>query len=260
MHISKKLFRFAAATAFVMTVGSASAQDAMKLKIGTEGAYPPFNNLTADGKLVGFDIDIANALCAQMKADCELVTQDWDGIIPALQAGKFDAIIASMSITEERKQQVSFTNKYYTTPLALAALKDSDLTSTEPAALDGKTVGAQAGTTQSIYADEHYAKAGAEVKSYPTQEEAVQDLMNGRLDAVISDKFVLVDWMKASSNDCCKMIGDVKGTETEAGIAVRKEDEELRQKLNGAIDAIVSDGTYAKIVAKYFDFDIYGSD
>lgn len=84
MQISKKLVRFAAAAAFALTVGSASAQDAMKLKIGTEGAYPPFNNLTADGKLVGFDIDIANALCAQMKADCELVTQDWDGIIPAL--------------------------------------------------------------------------------------------------------------------------------------------------------------------------------
>lgn len=260
MPISTKLATAVAAATLALIMGSASAQETMKLKIGTEGAYPPFNTLTADGKLVGFDIDIANALCAQMKAECELVTQDWDGIIPALQAGKFDAIIASMSITEERKQQVAFTNKYYTTPLAVVALKDSDLASTEPEALAGKTVGAQAGTTQIIYADEHYAKAGAEAKSYPTQEEAVQDLMNGRLDAVISDKFVLVEWMKTAGNECCKMVGDVKGTETEAGIAVRKEDEELRQKLNGAIDAIVADGTYAKIVGKYFDFDIYGND
>ncbi len=260
MPISTKLVTAVAAATLALIMGSASAQETMKLKIGTEGAYPPFNTLTADGKLVGFDIDIANALCAQMKAECELVTQDWDGIIPALQAGKFDAIIASMSITEERKQQVAFTNKYYTTPLAVVALKDSDLASTEPEALAGKTVGAQAGTTQSIYADEHYAKAGAEAKSYPTQEEAVQDLMNGRLDAVISDKFVLVEWMKTAGNECCKMVGDVKGTETEAGIAVRKEDEELRQKLNSAIDAIVADGTYAKIVGKYFDFDIYGND
>ncbi|TIL79413.1 MAG: transporter substrate-binding domain-containing protein, partial [Mesorhizobium sp.] len=122
-----------------MSVGSLSAQAQEKLKIATEGAYPPFNTITADGKLVGFDIDITNALCAQMKVECELVTQDWDGMIPALQAKKFDAIIASMSITEERKKQVSFTNKYYTTPLSLVALKDSDIASTEPAALAGKT-------------------------------------------------------------------------------------------------------------------------
>ncbi|GLS29268.1 polar amino acid transport system substrate-binding protein [Mesorhizobium albiziae] len=261
MSISTKLVRLAAVTATVLALGAGSAfAQATKIKIGTEGAYPPFNTLTADGKLEGFDIDIANALCAQLKAECELVTQDWDGIIPALQAGKYDAIIASMSITEERKEKVDFTNKYYTTPLSVVALKDSALTATEPEALAGKTVGAQAGTTQSIYADEHYAKAGAEVKSYPTQEEAVQDLINGRLDAVISDKFVLVEWMKNAGKDCCKMIGDVKGTETEAGIAVRKGDDALREKLNGAIDAIVADGTYGKIVAKYFDFDIYGND
>lgn len=258
MRISKRIAGAFTATALVLTIGSAVAQETTKLKIGTEGAYPPFNNLTADGQLVGFDVDIANALCEQMKAECELITQDWDGIIPALQAGKFDAIVASMTITDERKQQVSFTNKYYTTPLALIAPLDTDLTSAEPAALAGKTVGAQASTTQSIYADDFYAKAGADVKQYPTQDEAVSDLANGRLDAVVADKFVLVDWMKTTGKDCCKMVGDIKGTDAEAGIAVRKEDEELRQKLNAAIDAIVADGTYGKIVAKYFDFDIYG--
>lgn len=254
MNISRWLACAVVAAAVTTAAGTASAET---IKIGTEGAYPPFNSLTADGKLEGFDIDIANALCAQMKAECEFVVQDWDGIIPALQAGKFDAIVASMSITEERKKQVAFTNKYYTTPLAVVALKDSDLTSTEPAAMAGKTVGAQASTTQSIYAQDFYTPAGADVKQYPTQEEAVQDMLNGRLDAIISDKFVLTDWMKTTANDCCKLIGDVAGTETETGIAVRLGDDALREKLNAAIDAIVADGTYKTIQAKYFDFDIY---
>ncbi|ODT08920.1 MAG: amino acid ABC transporter [Mesorhizobium sp. SCN 65-20] len=258
MQIARK-FAFSAAVAALMAVaGAASAQEGGKLKLGTEGAYPPFNSVTADGKLVGFDVEIGNALCAQMKVECEWVTQDWDGIIPALQGGKFDALIASMTITEERAQQVDFTNKYYTTPLALIAPKDSALTSPEPDALKGKTVGAQASTTQSIYAEDHYAKAGADVKLYPTQDEAMADLTNGRLDAVVSDKFVLVDWMKTTGQDCCKLIGDLKGTESLTGIAVRKGDP-LREKLNAAIDAIVKDGTYAKINAKYFDFDIYGA-
>lgn len=256
MQITRKFACAASLAALLLTLGGALAQE--KLKIGTEGAYPPFNTVTADGKLAGFDVDIANALCAQMKVECEIVAQDWDGIIPALQGRKFDAIVASMTITDERKQQVDFTNKYYTTPLALIAPKDSALTSAEPDALKGKTVGAQASTTQSIYAEDHYAKAGAEVKLYPTQDEAVADLTNGRLDAVVADKFVLVDWIKTTGQDCCKMIGDLDGTDSLTGIAVRKGDP-LREKLNAAIDAIVKDGTYAKINAKYFDFDIYGA-
>ncbi len=246
-----------AVLAFAAMTASASNAEETVLKIATEGAFPPFNLTKPDGTLDGYEIDLGKDLCNRMKVKCEFVSQDWDGIIPALQAGKFDAIVASMSITEERKKQVAFTNKYYTTPLAVVALKDSDLTSTEPAAMAGKTIGAQASTTQSIYAQDFYTPAGADVKQYPTQEEAVQDMLNGRLDAIISDKFVLTDWMKTASNDCCKLIGDVAGTETETGIAVRLGDDALREKLNAAIDAIVADGTYKKIQAKYFDFDIY---
>jgi polar amino acid transport system substrate-binding protein len=257
MRMSKWIVSAAGAALLAMAAGALPAQAADKLIIGTEGAYPPFNTITSDGTIIGFDVDIANALCAQMKVECQIVTQDWDGIIPALQAKKFDAIIASMSITEERKKQVAFTNKYYTTPLALVAPKDTDIASAEPAALAGKTVGAQASTTQADYAQNAYGKAGAEAKLYPTQEEAITDLTNGRLDAVISDKFVLMDWLKKASDGCCKLVGDVKGTETQAGIAVRLEDTALRDKLNAAIDAIVADGTYKTIQAKYFDFDIY---
>jgi len=248
----------AAALALTMlAIGPAAAQDRMKIRIATEGAYPPFNTVGPDGKLSGFDVDIAEALCAQMQADCELVTQDWDGMIPALQAEKFDAIIASMSITEERKKQVAFTDKYYTTPLSLAVPKDSALTSTDPAALAGKTIGAQASTTQADYANDHYGKAGADVKVYPTQEEAAADMINGRADAIISDKFQLMDWLQKSGADCCKMLGDIAGTETEAGITVRLDDNALREKFNAALAAIRKDGTYDKIQAKYFSFDIY---
>jgi polar amino acid transport system substrate-binding protein len=257
MLISRLVTAVIAAATLAVAIWPAEAQDRMKIRIATEGAYPPFNTIGPDGKLSGFDVDIAEALCAKMNADCELVVQDWDGMIPGLQANKFDAVIASMSITEERKKQVAFTNKYYTTPLSLVASKESELASTDPAAFAGKTIGAQGSTTQADYANEHYGKAGAEVKLYPTQEEAVADLVNGRSDAVISDKFVLMDWLQKDGQECCKMIGDIAGTETEAGIALRLGEDELRDKFNAALDAIRADGTYAKIQAKYFNFDIY---
>ena len=248
----------AAVAAAVIFANNVAAESAPKtLIIGTEGSYPPFNSLTADGSLVGFDIDIAKALCARMKVECKFVTQDWDGFIPALQAGKFDAIIASMTITEERRKQVAFTQKYYETPLSLVAPKESDLAATDPASVAGMTVGVQAATRQAVYAEDFYARAGARLKQYPSQEEAMQDLLNGRLDVVLADRFMLQSWLKDDSGGCCKMIGDVEGTAAQAGIAVRLEDHELLDRFNAALDAIIADGTYKAIRSKYFDFDIY---
>lgn len=258
MRISKNFVMaaaFAAATAFA---GLAHAAD--KIVIGTEGAYPPFNNLEADGSLVGFDIDIAKALCAEMKAECTFVTNDWDGIIPALQAKKFDAIIASMSITPERKEKVDFTNKYYHTPPAVAVLKDSPLKGVTEDDLAGKVIGAQSSTTHSNYVEAHMKKS--ELKLYPTTEEYKLDLANGRVDAVVDDVIVLSEWLKTPDGACCKLLGTLPNDPAingeGAGIAVRKGDDALREKFNTAIAAIRANGTYKQINDKYFDVDVYG--
>jgi polar amino acid transport system substrate-binding protein len=260
MNITRRFTLALSAAAMVFAVGAASAEDMMKLKIGTEGAYPPFNNVTADGKLEGFDIDIANALCAEIKAQCEFVVQDWDGIIPALEAKKFDAIIASMSITEERKQKVDFTNKYYNTPPAIAVAKDSTIADVTPEALKGKSIGAQGSTIHQNYSEATYKDST--VKSYPTAEEYKLDLANGRIDAVNDDVMVLKGWLASPEGACCKLVGtivpDPKIHGEGAGIAVRKGDTELQGKLNAAIDAIRANGKYKEIADKYFDFDVFG--
>ena len=261
MRISKRLAFVVSAAALALSLGSAHAQD-LTLKIGTEGAYPPFNNLTADGKLEGFDIDIANALCEEMKAKCEFVTQEWDGIIPALQAGKFDAIIASMSITEERKQQVDFSNKYYLTPPAMIVPKDSTIADVSPAALAGKTIGVQGSTTHSNYAEAAYKDS--EIKMYPTTDEQELDIVNGRIDASMGDIGLLEGFLaKPEGTACCKMLGAITPVPEfhgeGAGIAVRKGETELAEKFNAAIDAIRANGKYKEINDKYFKYDVYGS-
>ena len=262
MHISKKLVFAVSALALAVTLGApqASAQDAKKIVIGTEGAYPPFNTIGTDGVLSGFDIDIAKALCEEMKAECTFVTQDWDGIIPALEAGKFDAIIASMSITEERKQKVDFTNKYYNTPPAIVVPKDSPITEATDAGLAGKVLGAQSSTTHSNYA-EGLLKS-AELKLYPTAEEYKLDIASGRVDAVIDDVVVLSEWLATPEGACCKVLGTLTPDPVingeGAGIAIRKGENELREMFNTAITAIRANGKYAEINDKYFKFDVYG--
>ena len=249
----------ASAAVIALFAGSAMAEGE-KLVIGTEGAYPPFNNLESDGTLTGFDVDIAKALCEEMKAECTFVTQDWDGIIPALIAKKFDAIIASMSITEERKQQVDFSKKYYNTPPAIAVPKDSELTEATEAALAGKIIGAQASTTHSNYAEAHMKES--EIKLYPTADEYKLDVANGRVDAVVDDVVVLSEWLKTEDGACCKLLGtlpiDPVINGEGAGIAVRKGETELADKFTAAIAAIRESGKYQEINAKYFAFDVYG--
>jgi polar amino acid transport system substrate-binding protein len=254
-----------AATAIVLATATAapSAKEWKEVRIATEGAYPPFNSIDTSGQLVGFDIDIAKAICDKMKVKCSFVAQDWAGIIPALLAGKYDAIVASMSITDERKQKVAFTNKYYAPKASFVAPKDSKITDWTPEGLKGKIIGTQGSTTHSNLLDEVFKPAGAEIKLYGTQDEANADLAAGRLDAVEADKTVLVDWLKKPEGSCCEFKQDLDNAKYQkilgegVGIAMRKEDTDLVDMFNKAIAEIVADGTYKTINNKYFPFSIY---
>jgi len=228
-----------------------------KLTIATEGDYPPFNYVDSNNNLLGFDVDIGRALCEKMNVECEIIAQAWDGIIPGLVAGKYDAIIASMVPTDERRQAIDFTDRYYTTRLVVAVPKNSDIVDVSPQSMKGKSVGAQVGTAQANYIEENYGPAGATIKLYPTTSEVNLDLENGRLDAGVSDKFPFLYWLETDGSDCCKLLGELDGTEDPTSIAIRHNSEELKQQFNKAIEDIRADGTYDKLVKKYFKDDIY---
>jgi polar amino acid transport system substrate-binding protein len=248
MQKYKKLLLVAAAT-LAMT-GNAFAET---LKMGIEAAYPPFNNKDASGQVVGFDYEIGSALCARMKVQCEVVTSDWDGIIPALNAKKFDFLISSLSITEERKQAVDFTDPYYSNKLQFLAAKGGEF-KTDPASLKGKIIGAQRSTLASTWLED---KLGMDVdaKLYDTQENAYLDLVSGRVDAILADKYVSYEWLKSEAGKGFEFKGDPVEENDKIGIAVRKGDP-LREKLNAALKEIIADGTYKKINDKYFPFSI----
>ena len=245
----------AGAIALAAATGFAAAKDWKTVRIGTEGAYPPFNLIDANGELQGFDLDIAKALCEKMKVECTFVAQDWDGIIPALTAGKYDAIIASMSITDERKEVVDFTDKYYTNSLTFVAPKESGITDVSPAGLAGKALGAQSSTVSAQYLEENYGDA--EIKLYPTQDDAYLDLASGRVDAVLADVGPSNLWLAAEGGQCCGFVGEAVVKDDLIGIAIRKEDADLKEMFNKAIAEIVADGSYAAINEKYFPFSIY---
>ncbi|GGK63167.1 ABC transporter substrate-binding protein [Amphritea balenae] len=249
----RKLFAVAALIAgSLVSAQSATAGD--KIRIATEGAYAPFNMVDSNGELIGFDVEIAKALCAEMKADCEIVAQDWDGIIPGLRARKYDAIIASMSITEERLRVVDFSEKYYSNVLAYVTKDGSNIEVTK-AGLKGKTVGAQRATIAGQFLEDNLGDV-VDVKLYDTQDNAYLDLQAGRLDALLSDKFPAFDWLRTEEGAGYAFTGEDIDINDEIGIAVRKGDA-LSGKFSTAIKAIVADGTYAKINEKYFPFSIY---
>ena len=256
-----KKITIAAVGAVIALSASIASADTHKLRIAVEGAYPPFSEKTADGSIVGFDIDIANALCERINAKCEMIEQDWDGMIPGLLARKYDAIIASMSITDERKKRVDFSTKYYNTPSKFAA-KDGAFSDDSPAALAGKIIGVARATIQDDFLTQLYT--GSEIKRYATQDEVYLDMLAGRIDAMFADS-VAIDggFLKTTDGKGYSFFGkdhveplSIFGVG--AGIAVRKGEENLRDSFSKAIAEIRADGTYAKINAKYFAVDIFG--
>ncbi len=258
----KKLLTAAVtAAALALGAGTVSAKEWKKVRIGVEGAYPPFSSVTTAGQLVGFDIDIALALCKEIGVKCTLVQQDWDGIIPSLLARKYDAIIASMSITEERKKKVAFTKKYYNTPAKFARKKGSGIEISK-AGLAGKTVGVQRATTHDNFITAEFGDA-VEIKRYATQDEAYLDAVSGRVDLLLADSVAMDDgFLKTDNGKDWEFVGpgfsEVKYFGEGAGIAIRKQDQDLVELFNKAIETIRANGTYQKINAKYFEFDVYG--
>ncbi|MGB0694617.1 MAG: ABC transporter substrate-binding protein [Rhodospirillaceae bacterium] len=245
-----KTFLKSVALAASMVLGATSIAQADTIRVATEGAFPPFNFIDDNGNPGGFDVDIAMALCAEMKADCELVTQDWDGIIPALLAKKYDVIIASMSITEERKKSVLFSDPYYNNQFHFVGPKDTEI-DTSAAGLDGKTIGAQRATVSAGWIEENLGDA-VTVNLYDTTEEAFLDLNSGRVDLVLNDTLPTLDWLKSDAGAGFALVGDSVIDDDVVGMAFRLEDTELAGKFNAALKAIVANGTYGEINEKYF--------
>ncbi|MGF1696105.1 ABC transporter substrate-binding protein [Vibrio kyushuensis] len=254
-----KKWLLVAALAATAASGIAQAKEWKTVRFGIEGAYPPFSWTEADGSLKGFDVDMANALCEEMKVKCQIVPQDWDGIIPSLLARKYDAIIAAMSITEERKKRIDFTGKYALIPNKFIAKKGADLNFDK---LEGVKIGVQRATTHDKYLTDNYGSS-VEVVRYGSFDEAYLDLANGRIVSVLGDASALEEGvLNKAGGEAYEFVGpsltDPKWFGEGFGIAVRKQDKGLTKTLDAAILSLREKGVYQEIAAKYFNYDVYG--
>jgi polar amino acid transport system substrate-binding protein/arginine/ornithine transport system substrate-binding protein len=233
---------------------------AAELGVCVEGTRPPFSETRPDGSITGFDIDIAHALCGEIAETCHLVKTSWDEMIPALEDGKCDAIVASMPDTAERRKEIDFTDIYYKAPVRFVARAGAAMTDTAEGMKD-KVVGVQRGTVDEAYMAAHYP--GTPLRLYDDLEQALRELALGRLDAVLGEAPALdVGFLRTSAGEGYAFVGtahfDPAIQGSGAAIGVRKADVELRDRLSAAIAAIRDDGTYDDIAGRYFDFDIFG--
>ncbi|WP_461601758.1 ABC transporter substrate-binding protein [Aeromonas rivipollensis] len=238
-----------------------TAKEWKTVRFGVEGAYPPFSWTDASGEIKGFDIDLANALCQQMAVKCELVAQDWDGMIPALLSRKYDGIIAAMSITDERRKKVDFTAKYAHIPNRFVAAKGTTLELT-PAGMAGKRIGVQRATTHDKYLTDNFG-SDVTIVRYGNADEAYLDLKAGRVLALLADASAIDQGLLSKAGgEKFEYVGpaltDRQWFGDGMGIAVRKGDQDLKAKLDEAIKTLRANGKYQEINQKYFKYDIYG--
>lgn len=225
------------------------AASLLKIRFASEGGLPPFNTLNENGELAGFDIDIGKALCKELKAQCSFVIQSWDGILAGLISQKYDAVLASMSVSADRLKVVDFTDKYYSNKLAFigrAGTKFEDLSN--------KRIGAQQSTVAALYLQKNHPKA--KMMTFATQSEAYAKLQADELDLVLTDQLPAYHWLGSEQGHGFALIGAPLPVGEDVAIAVRR-DEPLKEQLNGALAAIIQSGEYAKISRQYFSFDIY---
>ena len=229
-------------------VALTSGVHAQTTRLGTEGAYPPYNFVDESGKIGGFDIDVGNEICKRAELTCEWVINDWDTIIPNLLAGNYDAILAGMSITDERKKTIDFTEEYFPNdPSTFVTLAGSTV---DLDALTGLKLGAQGATIQAFWLEEN-AKANNTLLSYATPDQALADLTAGNIDAVLADKSYLAEAV-AGSDGALTLAGPNVIAGGGVGIGMRKADPDLRAKFDTALAAMKADGTLDALITLYF--------
>jgi polar amino acid transport system substrate-binding protein len=237
---------------------TAPAPAALQIRIASEGARPPFNYID-NGELAGFEIDLGRELCARMQATCTFIAQDWDSMIPGLLARQYDAILAAMEISDERREKIAFSKPYVRMPASFIGNKKSNVHDIGPEALAGKAIGVENGSPEQAFLEDVYKKS--EIKHYASLEEAVLDLAEERIDAALGDKDAIMDILKnRREGKCCRLLADAPRDPAYfgegIGIGLRKEDVALREAFDKALDEVMADGTFTKIRSKYFDFEV----
>jgi lysine/arginine/ornithine transport system substrate-binding protein len=255
-----KTICFAGAASFAFALGAAHADTQQALRFGVEAAYPPFESKTPSGQLEGFDIDIGNAVCQRIKMKCVWVENSFDGLIPALQARKFDVINSAMNITTKRRQAIDFTPPIYVMPIQLVAKRGSNLLPTT-ASLKGKSIGVLQGSTQEDFVRKHWAKEGVQVVTYQSQDQIFADLSAGRLDGGVQEVQTAIDGFLAKPEGrdfdfAGPPVSDPTTLGEGTGFGLRKNDAALKAKIAAALDEMKKDGTLSQLSQKYFKRDI----
>lgn len=252
--------KYALCVALAVMASGAMAKEWKTVRIGVDASYPPFESVAPSGQMVGFDVDLTRALCAKMNVRCVWIPQDLDGIIPALKAKKFDIIVSSLTVTDKRREQIDFSDRLFDAPARMIAKKGSPLLPTVES-LKGKHVGVEQGSTQEAYAKAYWEPKGVTVVPYQNQDQVYADLATGRLDAALQDELQAdAGFLKTPRGKDFAWAGpEVKDPKTlgeGTAIGVRKEDGELKAKLNKALAEVHQDGTFTKLEKQYFDVDI----